>query len=376
MSAVLRVSPAQAEEIARRHYGVDGSAERLSAEFDDAFRLIATDDSSWFVKICLADGASTAAGTDTAVDADTAASTAVSFQTAVLLHLAAVAPGLPVQRVVPALDGRPEVSMAGNGHHRLVRMTSWLDGELLSRADSSAALRRDLGATLGRLSVALRGFSHPGALRTHRWDLQHLDRLRGPLADLPGDGVLPEVAARLDAGPPYGVLPSGLRAGLEDYLDRFESVLLPRLAGVPVQVIHSDFHGENLLCDAARITGILDFGDALTGPVAMDVAVAACYQLAGSPSDPGSDVLGPALDVVAGYHRVDPLGEADLELVADFLVGRVAARIILSQWHAMRDPSNREYLLRRTPQAIELFAALRLLSPEEIVGRLRAVLSL
>ena len=32
----------------RRHYGVDGTAERLSAEFDDAFRLVAADDSSWF----------------------------------------------------------------------------------------------------------------------------------------------------------------------------------------------------------------------------------------------------------------------------------------------------------------------------------------
>lgn len=342
---------------------MDGSAERLSAEFDDAFRLV-TDDSSWFVKICLADGALPAA------------STAVSFQTAVLLHLAAAAPGLPVQRVVPALDGRPEVPVAGNGHHRLVRMTSWLDGELLSRADSSAALRRDLGATLGRLSVALRGFSHPDALRTHRWDLQHLDRLRGPLADLPGDAVLPEVAARLgdgllSAGRASGVRASGVRAGLEDYLDRFDSVLRPRLAGVPVQVIHTDFHGENLLCDGARITGILDFGDALTGPVAMDVAVAACYQLGG-----GSDVLGPALDVVAGYHAVDPLDVADLKLIAGLLVGRVAARIILSQWHAMREPSNRGYLLRRTPQAIELFAALRLLTPEDITGRLRAALSL
>jgi Ser/Thr protein kinase RdoA (MazF antagonist) len=146
-----------------------------------------------------------------------------------------------------------------------------------------------------------------------------------------------------------------------------------------VQVIHTDFHGENLLCDGARITGILDFGDALTGPVAMDVAVAACYQLGRSPGDQGaggSDALRPALDVVAGYHGVDPLGSADLELVAGFLMGRLAARIILSQWHAMREPSNRGYLLRRTPQAIEHFAALRLLTPEDIAGRLRAVLAL
>ena len=302
MSAVSRVSPAQAEEIALRHYGVHGSAERLSAEFDDAFRLVA----GGFVLVCQGLPDRRAGGDD-----HPPAGAAVSFQTAVLLHLAAAAPGLPVQRVVPALDGRPEVSVAGNGHHRLVRMTSWLDGELLSQADSSAALRRDLGATLARLSVALRGFGHPDARRTHRWDLQHLDRLRGPLADLPGDGVLPEVAARLGAG-----LPSGVRAGLDDYLDRFESVLRPRLAGVPVQVIHTDFHGENLLCDGARITGILDFGDALTGPVAMDVAVAACYQLASLRVLWAPTCSARRSNVVAGYHGVDPLDTGDLELVA------------------------------------------------------------
>ena len=362
MPALPRLSPAQAEALARRHYGVRGTAQRQTSEHDDAFRLVADDGSAWFLKISVTDG-----------HAGGGPEAPVSFQTAVLKHLAATAPDLPVQRVVCALDGRPEVSVAENGHYRLVRMTSWLDGALLSRTDSSAGLRRDLGATLGRLSVALRGFSHPGALRTHPWDLQQLGRLRGLLAELPGDAVLPEVAAVLNDTVlgAAGSVPGGVRAGLECCLDRFESVVRPRLSRVPVQVIHSDFHGENLLCDGGRITGILDFGDALTGPVAMDVAVAACYQLGR-----GRDVLGPALDVVAGYHGTDPLGDADLELIADFLVGRIAARIIVSQWNAVREPANRGYLLRRTPQAIEQFTALRLLSPEDIVRRLRAAVSL
>ena len=142
---------------------------------------------------------------------------------------------------------------------------------------------------------------------------------------------------------------------------------IPRLAATARQVVHTDFHGENLLSDGAGVTGILDFGDALAGPVALDVGIAACYQL-GSPAD----LLGPALDVVAGYHAVDPLSPADLELVGDFIVGRVVTRIIVSRWSAAREPSNQGYLLRRTPLAIEQLAALRRLSPEEITDRLRA----
>jgi Ser/Thr protein kinase RdoA (MazF antagonist) len=158
-----------------------------------------------------------------------------------------------------------------------------------------------------------------------------------------------------------------VREALEDCLDRFDAVARPALAGTETQVIHADFHGDNLLTDGGRITGVLDFGDALAGPVAMDVGVAACYQLGSGPG-----LLGPALDVIAAYHAARPLEAADLDLAAEFIVARVAARIIVSQYNAVREPANRAYLLRRTPRAIEHLAALRVLTPDEVARSLRA----
>ena len=330
------VSPALAAEIALRHYGVVATAERLPSEFDDTFRLAGGDGSRWLLKV----GAAPARGASSADGA--------GFQTALLLHLATIAPSLPVQRVVAALDGRPEVRLSG----RLVRMTSWLDGRLLGAEGSNAGLRRDIGGTLARLNVALRGFSHPGAGRTHRWDLQRFGALRPLLSELPESG----------------------RGGLAECLDRFEAVVAPRLGGLATQVIHTDFHGENLLTDGARVTGILDFGDALTGPAAMDVGVAACYQLGAG--GPGEDLLAPALEVVAGYHAADPLSGLDARLVAEFMVARVAARIIVSQANAARDPGNARYLLRRTPAAIAHFAALRAIGTDEIGRRVAAACEL
>jgi hydroxylysine kinase len=345
--AVTRVPPEQAEEIALAHYGVRGSAERLAAEHDDTFRIVTRAGTSRLLKIGV---------TDTAPDT-------VSFQTAILLHLAAAAPRLPVQRVTATLSGAPEARILDHGPARLARMTSWLDGEPLGRSPVSAALRRDLGAILARLNVALRGLRHPGERRTHLWDLQNFGQLRPLLGELPGSGLLPEVSRRL----PAGNTAAGLRAALTGCLDRFDAVVRPALAATPVQVIHTDFHGDNLLTDGTRISGILDFGDAVRGPVAMDVGVAACYQLGTGP-----DILAPARDVIAGYHAVDPLAPADLALAAEFIVARVAARIIVSQWNALREPANQGYLLRRTPQAIEHFAALGALTPDEIARALRA----
>jgi Ser/Thr protein kinase RdoA (MazF antagonist) len=137
-----------------------------------------------------------------------------------------------------------------------------------------------------------------------------------------------------------------------------------------MQVIHADFHGDNLLAsaDGSRVAGVLDFGDSLTGPVAMDVAVAACYQLG---SDPAADLLAPALDVVAGYHAVDPLSPADLPLIAELITLRLASRIIVSQWNAAREPANSGYLLRRTAAAIEHLAALRAIPAPAMLSRLQ-----
>jgi hydroxylysine kinase len=361
------ISPAQAAEITLRHYGVGGTAERLASEYDDTFRLAGADGRARLLKISVAPPTAGSPG----------------FQTALLLHLARVAPELPVQRVVATQDGRPEVTLmpgGSRGEPRLVRLTSWLDGQLLGRGTTSVGLRREIGATLGRLNIALRGFAHPGAYRTHQWDLQNFGALRPLLERLPESCVLPSVgqalaADELAADGLRELTDGGVRAALADCLDRFETVVRPALARVPTQVIHTDFHGENLLTDGREaIIGILDFGDALAGPVALDVGVAACYQLGAD--GPGGDLLGPALDVVAGYHAVDPLSGPDLDLVAEFLVARVAARIIVSQSTAARDPANCGYLLRRTPQAVAHLAALRALPPDEIGRRLRAACAL
>jgi hydroxylysine kinase len=163
------------------------------------------------------------------------------------------------------------------------------------------------------------------------------------------------------------------RAALVSCLDRFDALVLPRLADPATrrQVIHTDFHGDNLLVAEDRVTGVLDFGDSLAGPVAMDVGVAACYQFGAAAC---ADPLTPALDVIAGYHAADPLAPADLALVGEFMLLRLAARIIVSQWNAAREPANRAYLLRRTPQAAAHFAALRAIGPGTVADRIREAL--
>ena len=107
-------------------------------------------------------------------------------------------------------------------------MTTYLEGRPLGWAPATAALRRDIGATLARLNQALRSFSHPAANRSHLWDLQNFPRLRPLLDQLPD---------------------TGQRPALLECFDRFDAIVRPRLPGARTQVIHTDFHGDNLLVD-------------------------------------------------------------------------------------------------------------------------------
>jgi Ser/Thr protein kinase RdoA (MazF antagonist) len=228
----------------------------------------------------------------------------------------------------------PDGPLAG----RVVHALSYLDGTLLRSAAPDRSLLRSAGRTLADLGRALRGFDDPLVHRPLLWDLAQLPRLR-PLA-----------AER----------PPGPRTDLiTEQLSRLAATVPPRLAGLRAQLVHNDFSPDNTLisADGRAVTGIIDFGDVTVTALVNDVAIASANLLAddadadGADDAYGADPLGPALALVAGYHSVTPLTAAELGLLPDLILGRIVARIVISEWRAERFPGNRAYVLRNTPLA-------------------------
>ena len=114
--------------------------------------------------------------------------------------------------------------------------------------------------------------------------------------------------------------------------------------------MHNDFSPDNALisADGRRVCGIIDFGDVTVTALVNDAAIAATYQLSDA-----ADLLGPALDLIAGYHATTPLTAGELELLPDLILARIVARIVISEWRAERFPENSQYVLRNTPRAWE-----------------------
>jgi len=328
LTASEPVAVDEAADAVEAGFGLRGELSRLPGEADDNFLLAAAsgaaDGGRYVVKFAhqLADPRF------------------VDLQVRALRHIASADPGLPVPRVVPAAGGELRTVVAsGPLRGRLVHVLSYLDGQLLRAAPSSVALRHTLGATLARLGQALRGFDDPLVRRPLLWDLAQLPQLRPLLAERsPGPGT----------------------QLLDEQLTRLVADVSPRLAAQRTQVVHNDFSPDNVLvtADATAVAGVIDFGDVIVTALVSDVAIAATQQLGALLLDDGQvasdgDVIRPAVDLIAGYQAVTPLSPAELGLLPDLILGRIVARIIISEWRAARFPDNRRYVLRNTPGAWE-----------------------
>jgi hydroxylysine kinase len=332
MTTVLDHTPTQEINILLRdRYGIHGVAERLSSERDELFSVSVKGQFRYVLR--LANPAETREVTD--------------LQTRALLWLSEIDPTLPVPRLVPTLGG--EVSFVlphGAGRDRAVRLMSYLHGRPLHESRRSLAQRRRIGATLARVANALCGFEHPADRHELAWDIKHFHRLRG---------LLPaEVEARWEF--------------VHRCFDVFEAEIAPRIHTLPSQVVHNDFNLHNILVDPVNlelVTGILDFGDMVRTPRVFDLAVAASYHL-----DDAAPVAGAAA-LVSGYHDVLPLQDDEIDLLYDLIAVRLAATVIITEWRAERQPSNRDYILRNTERAWKGLAQLDALTRADVLQEFR-----
>ncbi|MGQ3296012.1 MAG: phosphotransferase, partial [Shinella sp.] len=258
MNDMLKTTPDVSLEAAAallaEHYGLSGTLSPLASERDQNFK-VETPAGTFILKIVNA--------AEPAVESD--------FQTALLAHVDAHAGDLPVPHIRPTVTGASLARITSvNGVSHRIRLVSWVDGQPLAETDRSDAALESLGRMLGRFDAALKGFMHPGALRDLDWDIRKAGRSAERLH---------HVSAAED------------RALLQRFLARFAKVA-PRLATLRAAVIHNDANDWNVLVDPAdqdRISGLIDFGDALHAPLIAEVAIASAY---------------------AGLDHADPIGAA------------------------------------------------------------------
>ena len=231
-------------ELAGDCFGVSGTLQALAGERDQNSRITTSDGSQFVLKI-------SGAGEDPQT---------VDFQVKALQHIEQKDPGIPVPRVVAGKDGAMVQKIRRADGEHMVRLLTWLPGIPYEAGPTpSLAALHQVGVFIARLNQALEGFSHAAAEQYMPWDI-----CNGLIFNQQLQGLLP-VQTRELIGPA---------------LNRLECDVYPQLPGLRAQVIHQDGHGGNLLRraqDSEEVSGVIDFGDMIHGPLISDLAVCASH---------------------------------------------------------------------------------------------------
>lgn len=295
---MITVSPPQFSEadvarLVEAEYGLGGELCPLLSECDQNFRLIASDGSSYVVKVAGA-----------AEDRN-----AADFQIQGLLHVEARGCQTAVPKIFRTSGGDSSTIILDGGTEHIVRLVSYLPGQSVTDVALTPALMRSIGQSLAYLDIALSDFEHDADQQPLLWDMQHAPSLI-PLAVNIADG--------------------SLRQTVLACFDDFQQIVEPRFASLRQQVIHSDVHPGNVLVkddDPESVAGIFDFGDMLRAPLVVELGIAASYLRSDD-----IDALAYVASFIAAYDRISPLEEIEIDLLYDLLRTRLATTITMLHW--------------------------------------------
>ena len=104
---------------------------------------------------------------------------------------------------------------------------------------------------------------------------------------------------------------------------------------MPQQLIYADANEWNILVNAEKVTGIIDFGDMCKSWRVADLAIALAYTLMYS-----DNPLAEAIPVISGYTDIIPLSLVEADLLYYLVAARLCTSVCWSAKNAKDNPEN------------------------------------
>lgn len=288
------LSETEARQVAMDLFGLEGEFKPLESERDQNYRITTPQGTVVVFKI-------------SNVNEEFGV---LDFQTKALMHFESRDHTLPVPRVVRNKSGEAISRFTSSkGEQHFSHVLTYLEGSLVENGEFNPILLRNIGATLGKIDLALRSFYHSNAGHEIVWDVMRCLQLRPHTQHIQDLGV---------------------RKNVDSVFDRMEKVVLPKLRNMRHQVIHADAHNLNTLFNPDlpnEVAGILDFGDMHFAPLPMEIAVAADFDY--FPIEHWVDGL---CALTQGYDRVYPLEETEIDVIFDLVLCRLAMVATVIAW--------------------------------------------
>lgn len=215
------------------------------------------------------------------------------------------------------LDGTAPIAEIDVDGGLFARIISYLDGGTLGGSGYLSPARVGaLGDLAGRTTRALAGFDHAGVDRVLQWDLRHCMRTVETLAEHVADISLREVLISAAA--------------------RAWEALAGLVADLPVQVIHGDITGDNVVCGVHGLPdGLIDFGDLTRSWTIGELAVAVASVLQHDGAEPASTMA-----AIVAFHAIRPLSPAEIAALWPLVVLRASVLVVSGLQQSSIDVDN------------------------------------
>lgn len=336
-----QVTEAVAEALCSDHYGLSVRAESLGSQQDKNFLI-------W------ADGDTPAGVLKVANPAFTTVELEAQDEAAALI--AVTEPTLRVAAPLPNRDGAALTTVTGlfdgDAHVRLLPFLA--GGTLVDAGYLSPAVVAGMGELAGRVSRALRDFTHPGLDRALQWDPRFANAV---VIALVGHVADPALRARLSTAAAHA-------------WDRIAALA----DALPRQAVHLDLTDANVVMTdhgvAARPDGVIDFGDLSDTWAVSELAVTLSSVLGHPGTSPTSILPG-----VKAFHAIRPLSPAEADALWPLLVLRSAVLIVSGAQQARLEPDN-TYLTEQADAEARMFEVATSVPIEVMTGVVRAVVGL
>ena len=318
----LLITTQQAEDFAKKYYGIIATAKSLPGFEDFNFRLKTNDNKTYILKI-------SRGNTNLNI---------LDFQTSILEHFTNKSLSVKSPKPVKSLTGQTYFSFQDkNDLTRWMRMNTWVDGKMCFDIKfHSDKLLQSWGTAAGEIVKSLQDFNHKAAHISHDWDL----------------------SKALDNRTFRQYIKDKNQLKIADYFwDLFENQVLPLHTTLRKSIIHSDINDYNTIVHSTtltdkKITGVIDCGDALYTHTINELAIAAAYATMFKPNP-----LEAVKNLVKGFHKVFPLQDDELKV----LFPLIANRLLTSASHAAKnhvfEPDNEYLFISEKPawDALELW---------------------
>jgi len=328
LESIPRFGAADASDVARREFGIVGTISTLPSERDQNFLITDADGGKFVLKIANLNDAPEL----------------LDFQNQAMRHVAGALTDCRVQSLVPSLQGSDLTTILNRstGVPHCVRMLTWIDGQTLANTTArQRSLFASIGSSMATIDAALCRFTHPAMDRVLQWDLRQAPMARENASLLSWDR----------------------RARVERIFQQWDEI---DWAALRHSVIHGDANDHNVLVDAGRVVGLLDFGDMLHTATVCDLAIALAYTMLNE-----KEPLSVAAQVIGGYHRCYPLTDAEQHALFPLILSRLGMSVCYSAHNRARNPQD-PYQVVTESAAWELLDRLELCSPRDALTLIRA----